>query len=1027
MKIFDRTVWTLITAFFAIFLVIVYVGSMFAMQYSAYINSALGIIPYVTEKNENPDEDTEYYKSDYYYSDGTYDDAAMRENSMDVAERVADESTVLLWNNNNALPLSEGDKVGFFGISAQSSRYMYAGTGSGALTYSGSDTIMSAMEAKGIDVNDNLWRLYTLLTGSYGWGQVSASSAGVDDANYGEYTINEAPWSAVEEMDKNTFGGAVLTNYSAYKDAAIMVISRNGGENCDVAFTADEDKNLDNGCYLDLSEAEADVLAHLMQLKKDGRVEKVVLLINSATPMQLMNISGLGIDACMWVGMGGTMSAEQIAGVLSGETTPSGHLVDTWVYDIDSAPANENFGDYTFAQSTGLPPEFKYTHNDKYVVYQEGIYVGYRYYETRYEDAVLGRGNASSQAGAYNSKGVWNYGEEVAYTFGHGESYADFLYSGYSVTQNSDGDYEVSVNIKNISDKYSGKEVMQVYIQKPYTDYDVKNNIEKASVELVGFAKTDLLAPGQDQTLKVVVDDYEFKTYDAYGAGTYILEKGDYYLAIGTSAHNALNNILASKKADGVSVNEDIMDEDGVAGLAQKITVSANDFTKWATSPYTGEKVGNLFSDADINLYSGTQDQKITYLSRSDWQGTYPSAVTLSCTNQTMVADMQYTTGITEDPEAVMPKYETINEEVGQLSLVMLMEYDYDDPIWDILMDQTSWAEQTYLVTYGAHVLAGAESVNAPGGLSQNGPSGINQPNPVLKSYIIFPCQVNMAATWNTPLIEELGEAFGMEMMHVDYEGLNGPGANIHRSAYSGRNWEYYSEDGFMSGEMLSSETTGMMRYGAILYVKHMLLNDNERNRYGVSVWANEQSIREIYAKAYEKACAVTNLNGIMSSFNRIGATWAGRHKGLLNDLLRGEWGFEGAVQTDAAVGRHMGMSNDEATNAAVMAEALIAGQDFWLAGGSYDKLDGYKDNATVACALREAARRMLYTQLHSTAMNGVGADSRTVYITPWWEATLNTLKIVAPILVAVSGAMMIASFVLPVVMKKKDGEKDTE
>ena len=1023
MKIFDRTVWTLITAFFAIFLVIVYVGSMFAMQYSAYINSALGIIPFVTEENPNSDEDTLYYPSNYYYSDGTFDDAAMRNNSMAVGKQVADESSVLLWNDNGALPLSEGDKVGFFGIGAQRSRYMYTGTGSGQLTYSGDDDIMSELNARGINVNSNLWRIYTLLTASYGWGGVSASSAGVNDRNYGEYTIKEAPWSAIEDIDNSTFGGAVLANYAGYKDAAIMLISRNGGEDRDVNFDPDGDNNLD-GTYLDLSEAEADVLAHLDALKQKNRIEKVILLINSATPVQLMNIAKYDIDACVWVGMGGSTSAEQIAGLLSGEVTPSGHLVDTWVYDTDSAPANENFGDYTFASSTGLPPVYDYTHNDKYVVYQEGIYVGYRYYETRYEDAVLGLGNATSAAGAYNSASGWTYGEEVAYPFGHGGSYASFLYSNFDVQTNSDGDYVVSLNIKNVSDTYSGKDVLQVYLQKPYTAYDEQHGIEKASVELVGFAKTDLLAPGQDQTLTVTVDDYEFKTYDSYGAGTYILEKGDYYLAAGTSAHNALNNILAKKAQGGASVNTELMDEQGNAVFAEKITVAADDFTKWATSPYTGETVGNLFSDADLNLYKGTSDQKITYLSRSDWQGTYPKAVTLSCTDSTMVADMQYCTGIVEDLDAEMPVYETINEQVGKLSLVMLMDYDYDDPLWDILMDQTSYAEQTYLVTYGAHVLAGAESVNAPGGLSQNGPSGINQPNPVLKSCMIFPCQVNMASTWNTPLIEELGEAFGMEMMHVDYQGLNGPGANIHRSAYSGRNWEYYSEDGFMSGEMLSAETTGMMRYGAILYVKHMLLNDNERNRYGVSVWANEQSIREIYAKSYEKACAVTHLNGIMSSFNRIGTTWAGRHKGLLNDLLRGEWGFEGAVQTDAAVGRHMGMANrDEATNAQVMAEALIAGQDFWLAGGSYNKFDGYKDNATVACALREAARRMLYTQLHSTAMNGIGSDSRTVYVTPWWEATLNALKVVSPILVAVTGAIAVVSFVLPVVLKKKKGE----
>ena len=1025
MKIFERSVWSLITAFFAIFLIIVYVGSSIAMQYGAYINSALGIQLFQQIDNPNSDEDTEYYKSDYYYDDGTYNDAAMRANSNDVAERTASESTVLLWNNDDALPLAKDSKIGFFGIASQ--RYIYTGTGSGYLSYSGDKTIKDAVEAKGIDVYDTLWAGYTFLSGEYGYSLIGASASGVNDRNYGEYGINEAPWSAIEKVDNSYFAGAMLKNYSAYEDAAVMVISRNGGEDYDTNFAPNgDDRNLD-GDYLDLSEQENDVLTNLTRLKEEGHIKKVVLLINSATPLQLMNIAKLDIDACLWVGMGGNKAPEQIANVLVGDTdggvTPSGHLVDTWAYDISSAPANANFGDHTFTSSTGLPEVYTYTHNNKYLVYQEGIYVGYRYYETRYEDAVLGQGSADSAAGAYASEGNWDYREEVAYTFGHGESYTDFEFSNYKVTRNADGDYEVSVDVKNVGDTYSGKEVLQVYIQKPYTGYDKDNGIEKSAVELVGFEKSDSLAPGASQTLKTVVDDYEFKTYDAYGKGTYILEKGDYYLACGTSAHNALNNILANKKADGVRLNESLMDEAGNADLAEKITISNNDFEIFKTSPYTGAEVGNLFSNADINLYEGTKDQKIEYLSREKWQTTYPSsAVSMSCLNATMVADMQYYTGIKEDPEAEMPKYETVSEEYGQLNLVMLMEFGYDDPIWDALMDQTTYAEQTYLVTYGAHVLAGAESVNAPGGLSQNGPSGLNQANPVLKSCMVFPCQVNMAATWNKELIEELGEAFGMEMMHAGYEGLNGPGANIHRSAHSGRNWEYYSEDGFISGEMLSAETTGMMRYGAILYIKHMLLNDEERNRYGVSIWANEQSIREIYAKAFEKACAVTGLNGIMSSFNRIGCIWAGRHKGLLNDLLRVEWGFEGAVQSDAAVGRHMGVANDEATNAAIMAEALLAGQDFWLWGGSKTILDGYKDNATVACALREAARRMLYTQLHSTAMNGVATDTVIIQITPWWESVLNVLKIVAPILVGVSGAMTVVSFVLPVVLKKKQG-----
>lgn len=1031
MKIFERSVWSLITAFFAILMIISFVGSAIAMNYEAQINSALGINVFRRVANEDDESIfTDYYKSDYFVRDAEgnvvytvnednervpkYDDAAMRANSMDVARKTADESSVLLWNDG-ALPLAQGAKIGFFGVSSQRSRYIYSGTGSGYIAYSGSDDIKSKSEENGLDVYDALWNLYRMASSEYGYALVGSAAAGVNDKNYGEYRINEAPRDELQRFD-DTLTGSVLEETDNYKDAAVMVISRNGGEDYDTNFDSDTDECADD-CYLDLSEAEQGVLRNLCDLKEQGKVNSVILLVNSATPVQTMTIDDYDIDACAWVGMGGTVAAEQVANLLSGKVNPSGHLVDTWVKDTDSAPVNENFGDHTFTSSKGLPPEYTYTHNDKYLVYQEGIYVGYKYYETRYEDYVLGRGNADSAKGVKAGSGAWNYSDEVAYSFGHGESYTTFAYSDYKVEETADGEYEVSLTITNTG-SVPGKDAMQVYIQKPYTDYDKSEEhpVEKAAVELVAFAKTDMLYPTSEtgkpnsQTLTVTVSEYDFKSYDAYGAGTYILEKGDYYLATGTSSHDALNNILAAKPLS--SDQKARMDAPGNASLAHKITVAEDDFETYSVSPYTGAEVKNLFSNADINLYEGTADQKITYLSRNDWDATYPSPVEMTCVNDKMIADMQYYTGITEDPDATVPTYETVTSEDGALSLVMLMEREYDDPIWGDLMNQTSYAEQTYLVTYGAHVLAGAESVNAPGGLSQNGPSGINQPNPVLGTCMIFPCQVNMASTWNTPLIEELGNAFGMEMMHVGYEGLNGPGANIHRSAYSGRNWEYFSEDGVMTGEMLSAETVGLMNRGCILYVKHMLLNDEERNRYGVSIWANEQSIREIYAKAFEKSCAVTGLNGIMSSFNRIGTTWAGRHKGLLNDLLRGEWGFEGAVQSDAAVGRHMGVANDAHTNAAIFAEALIAGQDFWLMGGSTTWLDEYKDNATVAQALREAARRMLYTQLHSHAMNGITSDDVYVRITPWWQNALLGLRIATVIVTFLCAAMTVLSFV---------------
>ena len=493
------------------------------------------------------------------------------------------------------------------------------------------------------------------------------------------------------------------------------------------------------------------------------------------------------------------------------------------------------------------------------------------------------------------SKG-WSYTDEVAFPFGYGGSYTTFSYSDYTVEQNGDGDYEVSVTVSNSGD-VKGKEVVQVYIQKPYTEYDKQNHIEKSSVELVGFAKTEELEPGAEQTVTITVPAYEFKTYDAYGKGTYIVEEGEHYLAVGSNSHDALNNILANK---GYTV-DDGMDYNGNDELAVKIDDVNIAEDEFSVSPFTQNPVSNRFDDADVNRYEGTKGQEITYLSRSDWNGTYPQPVVLTCSEQ-MIEDLQYGPAPEPAEEGVeAPIYGEVTSELGQLTLAMLMDVEYDDPLWEDLLNQLTLDESLTLVTAGSASFAGAESVAAPGGKSHDGPCGIRD-GAILESYMAFHCNGLLAATWNEPLIEELGNAFGMEIMHIGFTGIYGTGADIHRNAYSGRSWEYYSEDGFLSGKAYAAEVRGLQNRGVITFTKHFALNEQERNRYGGSVWANEQSIREIYLKAFEAGVTEGNANAMMSSFNRIGCTWAGSHKGLLTDVLRGEWGFIGMVETDAGV-----------------------------------------------------------------------------------------------------------------------------
>lgn len=994
-KIFAPSVYGILAGLFAIFFIAFTIGQSMTISNSSFINEFLGIEEYKRVQSED-DEVFNEYTSDYLKEDGKFDDKSMRDNSLSVAKEVSVEGAVLLKNENNALPLKQNSKISFFGIG--STRYRTSGSGSGEVALSLNTTLLETCQANGLSVNPKLANAYKMLRTKYGNNTTAAGTTldgkDVGDYCYVEHGINEVPWA---EINKTSMGD-VTDSFSQYGDAAIMIISRNGGEDADTSYY---DKECIDGNYLDLAIEEANVLNQLMKLKQNGTFKKVVLLINAAQAMQMKNISKYDLDAIVWVGTAGNVSFDQIALILSGNANPSGRLIDTYVYDNYSAPSTVNLGDFTFKTTTGLPATEKYTHNDKYIVYQEGIYVGYRYYETRYEDVVLQKGNAGS----------YDYSKIVAYPFGYGLSYTTFVRSNFKVKEVDDG-YNVSLTVKNTGN-VSGKEVVQIYLQKPYTQYDKDTGIEKASVELVGYAKTKELKAGESEDVTVFVEKESFKTYDSYGHKTYIVEAGDYYLSAGVNAHDALNNILAEKGkkiADGMTDN-------GNPNFTKKITVKRDDFTTYAKSTETRYEVTNRFDQADPTLYEGTKDQFTTfkYLSRNDWTGTYPSAAAvMDCLTQIMIDDFQYTKEVVEKPDAVMP---TFGKE-GSLKLLDLWGLDYDDPEWDKLLDQLTWADAVSLVTTGGGT-GGAVSVGAPGGPARDGPCGIRTYNENLTELMCFPSACVMAATYNDELIERLGNAFGMEILHVGYTGIYGPGANIHRTAFSGRNWEYYSEDPYISGKILSSEVQGLQSRGVIVFTKHFLLNDEERNRYGLSVWANEQSIREIYLKSFEDGVTEGNMNGVMSSFNRIGATWSGKHSGLLTEVLRNEWGFVGVVQTDAYVSSHMKKA---------LAESVVAGNDFTLGGSNPTALDGYKDNATVANAVRDCCHRILYTQLHSNAMNGLSMNYKIVYEAAWWRVALATGKTVTLVVTIVSLALLVVSLIaIWAVKRKKTLEADRE
>ena len=413
--------------------------------------------------------------------------------------------------------------------------------------------------------------------------------------------------------------------------------------------------------------------------------------------------------------------------------------------------------------------------------------------------------------------------------------------------------------------------------------------------------------------------------------------------------------------------------------------------------------------------------QDFKYLSRSDWQDTYPAGVAIS-TNTVIVNDMQYGTDVPVKATDKIPVYETVtvaqevldalnegreeDKKQDKLVLINLMDKGFNDPLWNDLINQMSWTEQNMLLTYGYCRIAGISNIGSREIKANDGPAGIKgNICPGLKSYMCFPSQQLLAATWNLPLVNKVGDAFGMEMLHAGYTAIYGPGAGIHRSAFSGRNFEYYSEDGFISGKMFAAETRGLQSRGVIVFAKHMVLNDAERNRYGVATFANEQAIREIYLKAFEGGVVEGKANGIMTSHNRIGCIWAGGHGGLLTDVLRREWGFTGITITDAAV-------SDHEFNARAMASAVVAGQDLWMHGGLNNAWDGYKSNATVAQAMREACHRILYNQLHSNGMNNITADTEFRDVTPWWKTALTAVQAVSVTVLCIAAVMAVAGII---------------
>ena len=936
------------------------------MSYEGTVNSALGISTsrVVNEDGADADETT-YFESEY----GELNAENLQTLISDTyAESVTEqeEGSVLLKNEDNALPLSEDEtRVTLFGHAV--AQPLYKNSSAGSSGYKGEYCIdlYTALTDAGFAVNDTLYDAYVN----------SDTTRGNGSATFGQEATE---WSMGEE-DISFYTDELQASWADdYNDVAIVMFAREGGEGVEV-YTEDPAEEISQ---LALHQEEKDLL---QMIKDSGKFEKTIVLLNSGNAMELGWLDEYDVDACLWIGLPGQRGFEGVANILTGAANPSGHLSDTYAVNSLSAPAVVN-GSYNNQNWTNL--DYVLENSDEtdssiswYTVQAEGIYIGYKYYETRYEDLILGQGNADSVNGSSTGE-AWNYTDEVSYPFGYGLSYTTFDQTLDSV-EVTDDTVTVTVTVTNTGD-VAGKSVVQVYAQTPYGDYEKENLVEKSAIQLVNFDKTDVLEPGESETVTIECDKYLLASYDYTNAQGYIMSEGDYYISVGDNAHDALNNVLAAKGASGM------VDVSGAptAGSADKTYTWAEEFddTTYRTSQYTDEEVTNQFADCDINYW---QEDSVTYLSRNDWDGTYPTAPTQVEATDEMIEVLNG--DYYEKPEDAGSVSDYTLGDNQDIPLAALIGADFDDEAWEEYLNQFTLEE---LATIPADNFGTAEipSVGKPAILAGDGPDGVGgtfnaEEYGDDRDDCAFPCENILASTFNKDLMLRRGELMGEEALYLGMAYVWMPGVNLHRTPFGGRNFEYYSEDANMSYLCSAQTVQGMASKGVHAGAKHLTGNDQENNREGISVFFNEQAFREGSLRGCEGALTQEKSLAVMHAFNRLGMKWSSASEALCTQVVRNEWGFMGIEETDAIAGGSTFKLHFPST--------LAAGTNVYCLDFSGDSTTALvnaieeNDDGYLLGKLRETAHYYLYAIANSSVMNGYSTDSVVESVIPWWQPAM--------------------------------------
>lgn len=982
-----------------------------------------------------------------------------------VAAAAQAEGTVLLKNDNDALPLAEGAKVSLYGVTAYDPMYSLDGAGEVKVNADRQQYFYSEFEKVGLDMNKSLADWYNGAGASYRRNDYINIYDNTTNTNGKNAILNGAAWNDIPEASKDR------TNYGA-DSTAIFVVGRMTNEGVDLPpYVSEGNSGLTESDYLKFSPQELTILQNLHQ-----NYDKVVLIINQANPVQedmpaLM--AQYNVDAVLWIGFPGSAGIAAVADILVGKTTPSGGLSTAWYTGRGENPSSANY-----SRSTN-------------VVMQEGIYLGYRFAETRYEDVILG----STGAGTYN------YGNSVSYPFGYGLSYTSFSYELVGVVPDADptknyyttgsnkgekrpedewratgsslgdcDDLVVKVKVTNTGAIYSGKENVQVYLQQPYTETNKKNGVEKPSVELVGFGKTSKLAPGASETLEIKIDANKyFAAYDRLsrdGVGGYVLDAGTYYLAAASNSHEALNSILKAKGQGDLTK----LDQEYGAGdpsLVQSIEVSEERAASYRyRTQGSADDVHNLFDQVDLNVVSG--EKRITYFSRSNWEGTaaydttngyygtnyngvstsglnvsYPPNGQGSFTIENIKNVYQYydydlkKIDTTEHPSFGVQA----SEKRLMLADMIGVEYDpargaseEDIAKWKEFMDQLTWEEVCTVTGSGLRRTVAVESVGKPytndvnasnaiswmfdmslaGGAGTSNVGFANKFDSANRAHnpTGYPCEGIIASSFNIEVAYAVGQAIGEDGLWTGASGLYGFGLGLHRNPYHGRAGEYYSDDPYLTGVMGGYESLGAQSKGMYVYNKHFVLNDQETSRTSYNTWLTEQTMRQIYLRPFEIAIEIGDAMNVMTAFNHIGTTWSSNDYNLTTAWLRGEAGMAGFAVTD--YWRSGGMN---------LTWGILGGVDL-PDGNNATDMKNYGPDAEgfgfYTTAVRQSAQRIMYVVANSSAMNFIGDDTVIITHEPTWFGVRDGIATAATVVFLCSVAFLVATTTWNIVDKAK-------